>query len=79
MKKTLACCLDNIKPLLDDAISKRDYATAFKTLTELSEPLSHFFDNVRVLADDPKVRDNRIALLQQVFYLTSKLVDFTKL
>ena len=78
-EKTLACCLDNIKPLLDDAISKRDYATAFKTLTELSEPLSHFFDNVRVLADDPKVRDNRIALLQQVFYLTSKLVDFTKL
>lgn len=78
-EKKLARCLEEITPALDDAIPKKDYITAFNTLKELSTPLAHFFDNVRVLADDPKVRNNRIALLQKVFHSTSRLVDFTRL
>lgn len=78
-EKKLARCLEEIKPALDEAIPKKDYISAFNSLKDLSMPLSHFFDNVRVLAEDQKLRDNRIALLQQVFHSTSRLVDFTRL
>ncbi len=78
-EKKLARCLEEIKPILDDGIPRKDYISAFNSLNRLSQPLSNFFENVRVLSDDKKLRDNRIALLQQVFHLTSRLVDFTKL
>ncbi len=78
-EKKLARSVAEIRPTLDEAIRRRDYLTAFKTLTPLSPPLSDFFDHVRVLADDAKIRDNRIALLQQVFQITSKLIDFSNL
>lgn len=78
-EKKLARCVAEIAPLIDESIQKRDYLTAFKTLPQLSTPLSDFFESVRVLVDDQRIRNNRIALLQQVFQMTSKLIDFTNL
>lgn len=78
-ERHLSEALENMKPKFDWAINQKDYLDAFKTLSTLNEPLSHFFDNVRVLAEDPKVRDNRIALLQCVFDHTRRLIDFNRI
>jgi len=75
----LAKCIEKIKPKLEKALPQKDYLDAFNTLSSLNTPLANFFDQVHVLADDPKLRANRIALLQQVFRHANHLVDFNKI
>lgn len=61
------------------AMDKRDYEQAFSLLAKLQKPLGTLFDEVKILADDPKVRQNRLALLQEVFACFSKVMDFSKI
>lgn len=60
-------------------INRQSYASAFATLPRLQPPLAQLFDEVKVLDDDPSLCSNRIALLQEVFSLFSKLLDFGKI
>ena len=53
--------------------------SSFDDLTKLRLPVQRFFDEVKVMADDPKIRENRIALLFEVQALFDNLVDFSKL
>lgn len=78
-ERKLSDCLDRIKPKLEEAIPEQNYLAAFRTLTTLNEPLANFFDHVHVLAEDPRLRNNRIALLQRVFHYTNNLIDFTRI
>ena len=45
----------------------------------LEGPITKFFDNVFVMAEDPKIRNNRLALLQQLANVTKGIVDLTEL
>jgi glycyl-tRNA synthetase beta chain len=45
------------------AVARHDYAGALEQLAALEAPVARFFDDVMVLADDPAVRANRLALL----------------
>lgn len=58
---------------------ERDYLRAFEMICELQPPLAHLFETVKILADDPLVRANRIALLQAVFLPFQELLDFGKI
>lgn len=60
-------------------LADRNYARALKEMAKLQLPLANLFDNVLILAEDPKVRDNRIALLQKVFSYFVQLLDFSKI
>lgn len=61
--------------------------TADASLTEvvtvirelLVEPINTFFDNVLVMAEDESLRQNRLALLQDIRNLTSGYADFSHL
>ncbi|MBO8164095.1 MAG: glycine--tRNA ligase subunit beta [Brevibacillus sp.] len=53
--------------------------SALHTLTELSEPIRQFFDSVMVMADDPQLRSNRLALLARLSGNIQRYADFTKL
>lgn len=44
-------------------LEKGDYEAVLTLLAGLREPVDAFFDQVMVMADDPAVRDNRLALL----------------
>ncbi|OQX43494.1 MAG: glycine--tRNA ligase subunit beta, partial [Candidatus Sedimenticola endophacoides] len=64
-----------VEPLL----SGYDYETALRTLAELKEPVDHFFDQVMVMAEDPAVRDNRLALLNSLSRLFLGVADIARL
>lgn len=50
----------------------------FRTIVHLLAPaIETFFDNVMVMADDERVRDNRLALLTELVNLTSTMADFS--
>jgi glycyl-tRNA synthetase beta chain len=58
----LAQALADTDPLL----AQRDYVGTLKRLAALQGPVDNFFARTMVMADDPALRDNRLALLKQV-------------
>ncbi|WIG56850.1 MAG: Glycyl-tRNA synthetase beta chain [Rhodanobacteraceae bacterium] len=56
---------DNVARL-DRVAAERDYAGALARLAQLQAPIDAFFDGVMVMADDPALRANRIALLARI-------------
>lgn len=78
-EKNLDRTLSLIQPQFEKAIAAHDYDKAYELVAEIQPALATLFEQVKILADDPKIRDNRIALLQRVFDLFSKLLDFSKI
>ena len=48
----------------DASLAARDYVGVLSRLAALRAPVDAFFDGVMVMAEDPAVRDNRLALLK---------------
>jgi glycyl-tRNA synthetase beta chain len=57
---------------------RRDYAAVFDSLVQLQPTVAQFFDKggVMVMDPDPKLRDNRLALLQQLIAPYLAIADF---
>ncbi|HEX4416817.1 MAG TPA: glycine--tRNA ligase subunit beta [Kofleriaceae bacterium] len=66
---------------LEDGLSKRQYDECFKVLAEIGPDVAAFFDKggVMVMDPDPKLRDNRLALLNEIHRPFMKIGDFRKL
>ena len=62
-ESALHTALEAVAADVSGSIEKRDYAGALTHLATLREPVDAFFDDVMVMADDPAVRRNRLALL----------------
>ncbi|MFP4079670.1 MAG: glycine--tRNA ligase subunit beta [Ectothiorhodospira sp.] len=56
-----------------------DYTGGLTALAALREPVDAFFDQVMVMAEDPALRDNRIALLNQLAALFLRVADLSRL
>lgn len=78
-EKDLDSCLVTTQESLRSALASHDYDRAYLLIAELQPKLATLFDQVRILADEPEIRTNRIALLQRVFALFGKLLDFSKI
>ena len=59
--------------------SNGDYDARLRSLAGLREPVDRFFDDVLVMAEDPKVRGNRLALLNETLSLFYRIADISKL
>jgi glycyl-tRNA synthetase beta chain len=55
------------------------YSEALTRLAALREPVDRFFDQVMVMVDDTALRDNRIALLNELSSLFLRVADFSRL
>ncbi len=61
------------------AIENADYPAACDRLVEVKPAVDGFFDDVMVMADDPAVRHNRLALLRDCASLFAQLADFARI
>ena len=52
-----------------------DYATVLTEATKLVDPINKFFDEVMVMAEDEKIKNNRLALLSAVKDVTHAVGD----
>ncbi len=66
---------EQIRPLMKDA----DYGATLQTLSGLRKPVDRFFDDVMVMADDPSVRGNRLALLASLSRQFLQVADLSRL
>jgi glycyl-tRNA synthetase beta chain len=55
------------------------YREALMKLAALQEPVDRFFDQVMVMVDQVELRNNRIALLNQLHSLFMQVADFSRL
>jgi len=56
-----------------------DYLGSLKEVAQLRQPVDTFFDKVMVMAEDPKVRANRLALLRDLLVDFSQIADFSEI
>ena len=71
--------LTQLTESVDPLLASSDYEPALQLLAGLREPVDTFFDDVMVMVDDIKLRDNRIALLNQLHGLFLQVADISRL
>ena len=75
LAKELASKATEVQAIFD----KGDYAEYLTALTSLRSSIDAFFDNVMVMADDEAVKQNRLALLNQLRNLFLQVADISLL
>jgi glycyl-tRNA synthetase beta chain len=78
-EKALAGALHAVGPLADKLFDNGEYAASLHELAVLRAPVDAFFDSVMVNAEDPKLRANRLALLQSLHTAMNRVADLSKL
>ncbi|RZQ55854.1 glycine--tRNA ligase subunit beta [Pseudidiomarina tainanensis] len=78
-ERALANAINSAKKASAAALQAGNYTEALSSLASLQEPVDAFFDNVMVNADDDAVRQNRLALLQNLRELFLQIADISVL
>jgi glycyl-tRNA synthetase beta chain len=78
-EKTLAKAIGQAKAEASAAVAKEDFASAMSAMARLRPAVDAFFDKVMVNDDDPKVRENRLKLLNEIRAATRAVADFSKI
>ena len=52
---------------------------ALEEMTALKGPIDTFFDEVMVMDEDERVRNNRLSLLRSIGRIFLKIADFSKI
>jgi glycyl-tRNA synthetase beta chain len=78
-EKQLAERLAHMSATVAPLMEAGDYTRALIQLAGLKDPVDAFFDNVMVMVDDEGLRDNRLALLQNLGNLFLRVADLSRL
>jgi len=78
-EKALAAQVPETAKRVEDLRSERNYEKALLEIGKLRPAIDHFFDKVMVMAEDAKVRANRLALLQTLLKEFSTIADFSEI
>ncbi len=68
-----------ISDSVKEDMSQRRYVEALKLISTIRPAVDSFFDNVLVMDEDERVRQNRLALLHEVSALFTDFADFSKI
>lgn len=78
-EEALAVALNDKNTAVKTLAAKKDYQAVLMQLADLNQPVDDFFTHVMVMADDPKKRANRLALLKQLRALFLEVADIALL
>jgi len=78
-ERTLAEMLSIVAPQTQQQVLAARYTEALEQLATLKAPVDGFFDAVMVMAEDPKLRENRLALMQQLHTAMNQVADLSRL
>jgi glycyl-tRNA synthetase beta chain len=67
------------KGKIDLHLNQRDYSSALLEMTQMKKPIDDFFDGVMVMVEDEAIRNNRLALLDEIGKLFLRIANFSKL
>ena len=78
-EKALHAAMQETVPIADALFASQDYTASLQALAALRAPVDAFFDGVMVNSDDPALKANRLALLQQLHSAMNRVADLSKL
>ena len=79
-EKALDAEVDRLQPLIESTVSSgAGYRQAFGEAAKAGPAVAKFFDDVMVMADDPKLRDARLRLLRRLEGLILRLADVSEI
>ena len=64
---------------IDRMLAAKDYSGVISAMIAMTAPIDAFFGEVMVMAEDLRVRNNRLALLKAITNLTSNIADISKI
>ena len=71
--------MDYVEDAAATAVANEDFEAAMGAMAKLRAPVDAFFDHVTVNADNPKLRENRLRLLNRIRATTQTVADFSKI
>jgi len=78
-EKDLVEALQRVGAVANPKFDAGDYTGCLRECASLKAPVDAFFDKVMVNAEDPALRNNRLALLVQLHTLMNRVADLAKL
>ncbi len=78
-ERSLVDAVTHLEPEVRGLVRQTSYAEALEQLRALSAPVTHFFDKILVMAEDPELRQLRLGLLHQVAATIRTVGDLTKI
>jgi glycyl-tRNA synthetase beta chain len=78
-EKALAKAIGEVKAEAAEAVGKEDFAGAMRAMAKLRPAVDAFFVKVKVNDDEPKVRENRLRLLNEIRSATRAVADFSRI
>jgi glycyl-tRNA synthetase beta chain len=68
-----------LSPQVESDFGSGDFTGALRALATAKPVVDRYFDDVMVMADDPAIRANRLALLRGVAHTMNRVADISKL
>ncbi|HKJ64573.1 MAG TPA: glycine--tRNA ligase subunit beta [Desulfopila sp.] len=78
-EKELFKLVGEVRTAMIPLVENREYHAALEHLLKMKEPVDRFFDEVMVMADDEKMRLNRLNLLTALGELVLQIGDISKM
>lgn len=78
-ERALDRALRKALPLIEAAQERLEYLAALREIERLSPELDRFFAEVMVMAEDPRLRNNRLGLLRGIAGLFLRVADFSEI
>ncbi len=78
-ERALYNSVEGLQSAVDAFITQGDYQAALFELSTLADEVDRFFDQVLVMAEDSRIRANRLGLLQQLHQLMNKVANISLL
>jgi glycyl-tRNA synthetase beta chain len=78
-EKTLFEKYKELNLKVNNLIKQKNYKEALKELLTIKPYIDNFFDNVMVMVEDEKLKNNRLSLLKMVNEMFKNIADFTKI
>jgi glycyl-tRNA synthetase beta chain len=69
----------HVKTDVDQHVAAGNLDQALRVIATLRKPVDRFFEDVMVMTDDMALRGNRLALLNTIAGLFSRIADFSKI
>jgi glycyl-tRNA synthetase beta chain len=77
-EKDLWSAFQGLRSEVEEAAAAHDYERCLRRIADLAPVLDRFFVEVLVMAEDPKIRQNRIALLQAIGRTVNRTARITE-
>ena len=71
--------LTEVSDIATSLTAAKDYRSLLAAIATLQEPIAHFFEEVMVMAEDEKLRANRLAILRDLAALVKQVADLSKI